>query len=481
MRKRVSAWTRKILGDFQLSYCAPLVVYFAYGATSFTAVAMSFWEKKQSGLSPEFLIELGFWAGLPWTVKMILGQFADSIEIFGSRRKVYLILGALAMAGGQYIIIELVRGSSWLLQYGTVGAWYLAAAVINAAGFMIQDVIADTMTVEVVPRIDSATGLPRAKEDIDKELSHIQWLGRLVMMSSAAIGAFLGGIVAQSFGYHAVVLCALGLPAISLFGCFLKTSVGTPKSKLNWPVILGGALLGVFIACLRFMEFSYAKETALAASIIVVSVLIARLGISRSVVYAAIVIFLFRATPGVGPGIQWWQIDAFGFDEEFYGSIGGFGTVLAFIGLLALRKPIEEKPIRFSLFWLTIAGTIVSIPNVGLYYGMHEWLGMSPKTFVWFDTAISAPLAQLSMVPLLALTAKTCPSGQQGTWFALIASLMNMALSASQLGIQYLYYFFPIARGSYENVGAVLAWSLVLGIAIPLFAILIFLRKSESL
>lgn len=472
---------RKTLGDFRLSYCAPLVVYFAYGANSFTAIAMSFWEKKQSGLSPEFLLEIGFWAGLPWTVKMIFGQFADSVEIFGSRRKIYVVLGALFMAGGQFIIIELVRGSSWLLQYGTVGAWYLAAAIINAAGFMIQDVIADTMTVEVIPRIDPATGLPRSKEDIDKELSHIQWLGRLVMMSSAAIGAFAGGIAAKSFGYHAVVMFALGIPAVSLLGCFLKTNKEAPRSRMNWSVIFGGVLLGVFIAGMRFIEFSYAKEVVLAVSIVVVSILIARLGIVRSVVYAAIVIFLFRAVPGVGPGIQWWQMDTFDFDEEFYGSIGGFGTVLAFIGLLALRKPIEEKPIRFSLLWLTVAGTVVSIPNVGLYYGMPEWLGMSPKTFVWFDTAISAPLAQLSMVPLLALTAKTCPPGQQGTWFALMASLMNMALSASQLGTRYLYYIFPIARGSYENVGAVLIWSLVIGMVVPLLAILVFLRKSDSL
>lgn len=470
-----------MFGGFRLSYCAPLVVYFAYGATSFTATALSFWEKKQSGLSPEFLIEVVFWAGLPWTIKMIFGQFADSVAIFGSRRKIYLVFGALAMACGQYIIIELVRGSSLLLQYGTVGAWYCAAAIMNAAGFMIQDVIADTMTVEVVPRIDSATGLARPKEDRDKELAHIQWLGRLVMMSSAAIGAFLGGIVAKSFGYHAVVLCALALPVISLLGCFLKTGARAPKSRLNWPVVLGGVLLGAFIAGMRFAEFSYAKEAVLVTSLVVVSVLIARLGIARPVVCAAIVIFLFRATPGVGPGIQWWQMDTFGFDEEFYGSIGGFGTALAFAGLLALRKPIEEKPIRLSLLWLTIAGTVVSIPNVGLYYGMHEWLGMSPGAFLWFDTAISAPLAQLSMVPLLALTAKTCPSGQQGTWFALMASLMNMALSASQLGIQYLYYFFPITRGSYENVGAVLVWSWIIGLVVPLLAIFVFLRKSDSL
>lgn len=481
MRKKFSVVAGKIFGDFRLSYCAPLVVYFAFGAISFTTVALSFWEKKQSGLSPEFLLEIGFWAGLPWTVKMIFGQFADSVEIFGSRRKIYLVFGALAMAGGQYVVIELVRGSSWLFQYGTIGAWYLAAAIMNATGFMIQDVIADTMTVEVVPRIDSTTGLPRPKEDIDKELAHIQWLGRLVMMSSTAVGAFAGGIVAKSFGYHAVVMFALGIPVISLLGCFLKVGTGASRSPMNWPVILGGSLLGVFIVCLRFIEFSYAKELVLAVSVVVASVLIARLGITRSVVCAAIVIFLFRATPGVGPGIQWWQMDVFGFDEEFYGSIGGFGTVLAFIGLFALRKPIEEKPIRFSLLWLTVAGTVVSIPNVGLYYGMHEWLGMSPKTFVWFDTAISAPLAQLSMVPLLALTAKTCPSGQQGTWFALMASLMNMALSASQLGTRYLYDIFPIARGSYENVGSVLVWSWVVGLVVPLCAILVFLRKSDSL
>ena len=58
------------------------------------------------------------------------------------------------------------------------------------------------------------------------------------------------------------------------------------------------------------------------------------------------------------------------------------------------------------------------------------------------------------MIPLLTLIAIYAPAGHRATWFALMASLMNLALTAGALGTKYLNLIFHVDRGSYGNLPA---------------------------
>jgi hypothetical protein len=97
---------------------------------------------------------------------------------------------------------------------------------------------------------------------------------------------------------------------------------------------------------------------------------------------------------------------------------------------------------------LTIVGTLLSLPSVGLYYGLHEWtermFGFGARSIAFVDTAAASPFAQLSMIPLLTLIAYYAPAGHRATWFALMASLMNMALVAGQLQTKYFNDVFVV-------------------------------------
>ena len=101
----------------KLRYVPLLLIYFAYGASGFTAVAETFWVKEQLTLSAEDLIALGVWLTVPWTIKMIFGQMVDSFTIFGSNRKIYVYIGALLMTLGIYLMIGLVSNVAWLAMY----------------------------------------------------------------------------------------------------------------------------------------------------------------------------------------------------------------------------------------------------------------------------------------------------------------------------------------------------------------------------
>jgi hypothetical protein len=85
---------------------------------------------------------------------------------------------------------------------------------------------------------------------------------------------------------------------------------------------------------------------------------------------------------------------------------------------------------------------------------------------------------QLSMVPLLTLVAYYAPPGHRATWFALMASLMNLALVAGQLQTKYLNEMFVVGRGNYDQLAPLLIWATSLGFVIPVMAIVLFGRQA---
>jgi hypothetical protein len=226
---------------------------------------------------------------------------------------------------------------------------------------------------------------------------------------------------------------------------------------------------------LEALSVPFGQEIILIVSGTIIVLLLRRVGISRGVAVAAFAIFCFRAVPGAGQGFNYWAIDRLGFDQEFLGVLAQVSSVLSLAGLIVFRKPITHRPVSYTLFWVTVAGAVLYLPTIGLFYGVNEWLGLSPRTFAFIDTTISAPLGQLSMVPMLALIARTAPRGAEATMFAIMASLMNLALSASELGTRYLNLVFGVTQ---QGLGHLLIAVGVIGL-FPLLA-LPLLRREEA-
>ena len=124
----------------------------------------------------------------------------------------------------------------------------------------------------------------------------------------------------------------------------------------------------------------------------------------------------------------------------------------------------------------------LSLPNIGLIYGLHHWtattFGFGARTIAFIDLAAASPFVQLSMVPLLALIAYYAPPGHRATWFALMASLMNLATVASQLQTKYLNELFVVERGQYAYLGPLMMWAVAIGFVVPVAVILLFGRRA---
>jgi MFS family permease len=452
---------RRLFGGYRRAWSPILLTYFCYGASAVTAVADVFFQKDTLKLTPSEVAGIAFWLGLPWSMKMVAGVASDVYPILGSRRIAYLFLGSTATMAGYAAMAGSVATK----------AGYLVAALLITVGFMVQDVVADALSVEVA--------------ETDEEIGQIQTLGRMATLAGGISVGYLSGWLAESIGTRATFGVAALLPiVVALSVPFARPGrtatritpaansrdagpLGGGKARLVMLVGLGYAAFGV---ALEVFDVPFNQEIVLVVSVVLITLLLQRVGISRGVAVASIVIFLFRATPDVGQGYSYWAIDRLGFDQRFLGLLAQVSSVLSLAGLLVFRKTIVRRPVSFTLFWVVIAGTLLYVPNVGLFYGLHHWLGISARTLAFIDTTISAPLGQLTMVPMLILIAKSAPPGAEATMFAIMASLMNLALSASQLFTRYLNDLYAVTQQDYSNLGRLM---IVVGLVnlLPLLAL----------
>ena len=513
--------------EMRLSYLPPLMVYCAAGVSGLTGIVGTFFVKDYLGLSAAFLAALGFWAGIPWALKMPIGHLVDLLW----RYKAGLVyLGATLIAASLLVMIGLIGNPDAMRAVMPIEAWFVLSVLLSPVGYVMQDAVADAMTVEAVPRLD-ARGEPIPPEAVRLMHTTMQMLGRVaiiggtVLVSLANVVMFQGSENLPEADKVAIYLriyeLALIIPLLSvsgvLLGGFLKrreakrlAALGRSRAEIDrllhdpeektapngW--ILGGS--AVFITLTISVGLSgieYGQEIIFATSFAIIGFMITRLlrelspEAARTLLGTVIIIFAFRALPGPGAGASWWMIDQLGFDQSFLSRLDLITSALTLAGLFLFRRFMAEKSIAQIVIFLTVTTTALSLPIIGMFHGLHEWTaahtgGVVDARFIAIaNTALESPLGQVSMVPMLAWIANSAPPHLKATFFAVMASFTNLALSASQLGTKYLNQLYTIARevkdaatgaittpADYGELGALLVTVTVIALMLPLAAIL---------
>ncbi len=510
------------------SFLPPLMIYFAAGISGVTAIVGTFFVKDYLGLSAAFLAGLSFWAGLPWALKMPMGHVVDLIW----RWKYLLVyLGAGLIAVSLMIMYLLIRDPELMQGYFPIETWYVISILLAPTGYVIQDAVADAMSVEAVPVIDQ-DGKPLGEDQSKGMHTTMQTLGRFALISGTVAVALVNIILfsdaeimsqndkAETYGQ--IYLLALIIPLISISGVILasvqnhfrekrlrnkQASIETSSlrpSNAEPPVVpnhwylTGGAAFFAFSLLIGISDLPFSQEIVFAASMAIVVFLMRELmknlppDKAQMLVGTAIIIFVFRAVPLPGPGATWFEIDVLGFDEQFISVLYLITSALALAGMVVLRPLMSKSSITYIIVLLTITAGILSLPNIGLYYGIQNWTAaatggvVDAKFIAIMDAAVESPLGQVAMIPMLAWIARNAPANLKATFFAVMASFTNLALSASSLATKYLNKVFLITRevrdrssgltqaqADYSELGVLLISVTVLTVALPLLAIAI--------
>lgn len=531
-----AGWFDRVFVDLgrqmRWSFLPPLMVYFSYGVSGLTAIVGTFFVKDYLGLSAAFLAGLTFWAGIPWALKMPLGHLVDLIW----RWKAALIfLGAGLIAASLGIMYLLISQTAMMEQILPRSAWYVMAVILAPCGYVVQDAVADAMSVEAVPVVDDH-GKPIPEDESKAMHTTMQTLGRFALISGTVAVALLNIIMfagaedlpqAEKRAIYAqIYLIALAIPVLSVSGVLLAAierrmraaamrargvdeaainsafaRPGEPPEINHW-YFTGGLAFVVLTLVLGLGQVPFAQELIFAGSMAVVVFLMLQLtrsltpGQARALFGTALIIFVFRAVPLPGPGYSWFAIDELRFDEQFLSVLSLITSVLTLVGIILLRPLMAKWPITSIVILLSLAAGILSLPNIGLFYGIQDWTaprtgGVVDARFIAIiDTAAESPLGQVAMIPMLAWIARNAPAHLKATFFAVMASFTNLALSAASLGTKYLNQIFEVTRevrdpnsatvtvpADYSQLGPLLITVAVIGVAAPLLTIALVQRS----
>ena len=522
--------------EMRLSYLPPLMVYMAYGISGLSGIVGTFFVKDYLGLSASFLAALGFWAGIPWALKMPIGHLVDLLWYW----KGWLVgLGAGLLVASLGIMAALIGNREAMTAILPAEVWFVLSTLLGPIGYVVQDAVADAMTVDAVPRVDER-GQPFDQPTLKLMHTTMQTLGRVAIVGGGILVAMVNVYVftgveglpqAEIVGlYQKVYLMALIIPFVSVLGVGLawmlrqrhksrllqqgfsseqagqlvhaRDEISEP-TKPNWWILGGSLVFVLFTLTVGFGGFSYSEEIVFLGSMAIVLFLMARLVRELepdkrfTLVGTAVVVFIFRAIPGTGPGTTWWMIDQLKFDQQFLSVLSLIGGTLTLAGMFVFRRFMAERSIAYVVGFLTVIGTILTLPIVSMFYGLHEWTvsitgGVVDARFIaLIDTALESPLGQISMIPMLAWIANSAPANLKATFFAVMASFTNLALSLSQLGTKYMNEIYVVSRevrdqasgvlqtsADYSQLGSLLIAQLLLGLALP-FAAIVFAKVTR--
>jgi hypothetical protein len=504
MFKRLSGWADRNINarrrELRPSFLPPLMIYMAYGVSGLTNIVGTFFVKEYLGLSAEFLAALAFWANIPWVLKMPLGHLVDLLWRW---KAMLVVFGAGLIALSFAIMIGLIGSTAFMRSLMPVEVWYVFSVLLLPVGYVIQDVVAEAMTVEAVPKME-ADGRPIGDTTLKRMHTTMQTLGRVALVGgNIAIGLInlylFAGVEAMPVAvkaavYQKVYAIALIIPAISVLGVGLAGMLrirearrlyarGFSRTRVrevldgrniapapNWGLLAGSLLFVVFTVSFGLSGVPYNQEIIFAGSMAIVLFLMNRLlrvlepQARYVLVGTAVVIFVFRSVPTPGVASTWWMIDRLGFDQHFLAVLSLIGSTLALIGMYLFRRFMAVKSIAYVIGFLTLANSLLNLPTIGMYYGLHEWTaaltgGVVDARFIsLIDTALESPLGQVAMIPMLVWIANSAPHGYKATFFAVMASFINLALSLGQLGTKYLNQVFVITREVKDHAtGALLA------------------------
>ena len=108
------------------------------------------------------------------------------------------------------------------------------------------------------------------------------------------------------------------------------------------------------------------------------------------------------------------------------------------LGAALYRLKFRETSLRKMFVCTTLIITVFSGLQIILVTGANEALGISAKVFVLTGEAMDAVVESLGLLPLLVLTAKLTPDGNEGSVYCSMIAATNLVCKGIAISLMWL-------------------------------------------
>ncbi|KAL4332249.1 hypothetical protein GQ457_07G032840 [Hibiscus cannabinus] len=409
MMLRPIRWLKTLSEALHWSFVLGVVIVYGISqgfGVGLSRVSTQYYMKDEQKVQPSQAQILIGVIHFPWIVKPLWGLLTDVVPILGYRRRPYFIF-----AGFLGVISMLVLSLHKNLHLG----FALLSLVAGSAGIAIADVAIDACVTQ-------------------HTISHPSLAGDMQSLCglSSSVGALLGFSLSGFFIHLAGAKGVFGFLVI-------------PSSLL--------VLVGILLRESHVRNFAYGrvKEKFLDASKAMWTTLKCR-DVWRPCLYMYL---SFALDLHIHEGMFYWHTDAKdgpSFSQEIVGSIFSAGAVGSLFGVLLYQNFLKNRPFRDILFWAQLWSGISGLLDLVLVLRINLKLGMPDYFFARIDEAVSRMIGRVKWMPFLVLSSKLCPSGIEGTFFALIMSIDHVGLLSSAWSGGLVLHVLNVTRTQFDNL-----------------------------
>lgn len=138
---------------------------------------------------------------------------------------------------------------------------------------------------------------------------------------------------------------------------------------------------------------------------------------------------------------------------SFIFSIGSVGSLL---GVLLYQNSLKSYSFRCLLFWSQLLSSLTGMLDLMLVLHLNLNLGIPDSLFAVIDESVSQLIGRIRWMPILVLSSKLCPSGIEGTFFALLMSIGHLGMLTSSWGGGMLLQLLKVTRTEFGNLWLVI-------------------------
>ncbi|KAI4332862.1 hypothetical protein L6164_017738 [Bauhinia variegata] len=373
---------------------------------AFAGVGTKYYMKDVQKVQPS---EAQVYAGItsiPWIVKPLWGLLTDVLPIFGYRRRPYFIL-----AGSLGVIAMLLLSSHENLHLVLA----LLALTAGSAGVAVADVTIDACVAQ------NSISHPSLAADMQSLCAFSSSVGALLGFSISGIFVHLIG----PMGVFGLLTIPAGL--VILVG-FLLDEPHTPNFAYRQ-------------VTQKFLDAGKSMWTTLKSE-----------DVWRPCLYMYLSLAL---SLNILEGMFYWYTDSKdgpSFSQENIGFIFSIGSVGSLLGAILFQYALKDYAFRDLLFWTQLLYGLSGMLDLILVLRLNLKFGVPDYLFVVMVESISQMTNRLKWMPMLVLSSKLCPSGIEGTFFALLMSIDNVGLLSASWGGGLLLHILKVTRTRFDNL-----------------------------
>jgi predicted MFS family arabinose efflux permease len=333
--------------------------------------------------------------------------FTQGIEGLPSQGLFYYLKETLSFSPEKIMVISSITTAAWLVKpflgytidkFLNKKIWIYISLAVDIILVLLLSVFAWPIALLVTMLMLSSTDaalrdvavdgimcVEGKRHGITGKIQSVQWISISIAGLLTGIG---GGLIADKWGYRAGFLC----------------------------------LIPVYIAV---MASAYVYRPDIRSDSRVTPTTIAdlkKIFTDKKLLIVGVFIFLYKYSPSFGTPLFFMQRDTFRWGKVWIGTLSTIGTLCTIAGAVLYYKFSKRLDIKKWLWWSVFVGAVTTLSY--LYY--------TPVTAVVYDVVYSL-MGMFIFLMVMDFMAQKSVRGLEATSFALLCSISNLALVASNL------------------------------------------------